>query len=291
MKMLLENLTKIPTVVIHRGDKSYLKYSLEISSKKNTVVLIGDSELSKYSKLNKNILFEDIKKYDTEESIVTNKKFFENYSTNDAEFEWRCFERVFIIQKFMEEYKFSKVFHLDSDAVLLVDINELKYEKDCGYLTPSIQDDFRMDSSIHFSLLDMNFCTQFDQLYQDIFVSGNKFNLIQDKVSFHKFHDLKGGICDMTLYYLLKEEKYLEPQNFMKEVKDLKQEEYVFINNINRGEGYYDINNFKMKGKYIKILNNSVEDEIQNKKIKIAGIHFQGVAKKQLNWFLKYKLK
>jgi hypothetical protein len=284
-------LKKIPTVVIHRGDKSYLKYNLEISSKTNEIVLIGDTELSKYSKLYKNVHFVDIKKYEIDESIVANKKFFKNYSSNDAEFEWRCFERVFIIQKFMEEYKFSKVFHIDSDAVLLVDINELKYEKDCGYLTPSMQDNFRMDSSIHFGLLDTNFCTQFHKLYEDIYVSGNKFNLIQDKISFHKFHDLKGGICDMTLYYLLKEENYLEPQNFMKEVKDLNKEDFIFINNINKGEGFYDIDNFKMKGKFIKILNNSIEDSIQNKKIKIAGIHFQGVAKKQLNWFLKYKLR
>ena len=77
----------------------------------------------------------------------------------------------------------------------------------------------------------------------------------------------------------------------MKEVKDTNQEDYIFINNINLGEGFCSINNFKMKGKFIKILKNSVEDKIQNKKIKIAGIHFQGVAKKQLNWFLKYKLK
>ena len=77
----------------------------------------------------------------------------------------------------------------------------------------------------------------------------------------------------------------------MKEVKDLNQEDYIFINNINLGEGFYGINNFKMKGKFIKIINNSVEDKIQNKKIKIAGIHFQVIAKKQLNWFLKYKLK
>lgn len=282
---------KIPTVVIHRGDKSYLKYNLEITTKTNEVVLIGDTEVFKYSKLFKNVHFIDIKKYETDETIVTNKKFFKNYSTNDALFEWRCFERVFIIQKFLEEYKFSKVFHIDSDAVLLVDINALIYEKDCGYLTPSIQDDFRMDSSIHFSLLDMNFCIQFQKLYEEIYVSENKFNLIKDKISFHKFHDLKGGICDMTFYYLLKEEKYLEPQNFMKEVKDLNQEDYIFINNINLGEGFYGINNFKMKGKFIKIINNSVEDKIQNKKIKIAGIHFQGIAKKQLNWFLKYKLK
>jgi len=288
--MILKNFSKIPTIVIHRGNKSYLKYSLEISSKKNEVILIGDTELSKYSKLNNKIHFVDIKKYESDESIVAYKKFFKNYSTNDAEFEWRCFERVFIIQKFMEEHKFSKVFHIDSDAVLLVDINSLNYEKQCGYLTPSIQDNFRMDSSIHFSLLDTNFCMQFQKLYEEIYVSENKFNLIKDKINFHKSQDLKGGICDMTLYYLLKEKKYLEPQNFMKEVKDTNQEDYIFINNINSGEGFYGINNFKMKGKFIKILKNSVEDKIQNKKIKIAGIHFQGVAKKRLNWFLKYKL-
>ena len=289
--MTLNEISNIPAVVIHRGSKSYLKYSLEISSKKNDVVLIGDSESYKYSQLNNKIHFVDIKKYENDESIVAYKKYFKNYSTNNTEFEWRCFERVFIIQKFMEEYNFSKVFHIDSDAVLLIDINELNYEKQCGYLTPTIQENYRMDSSIHFSLLDTNFCMKFQKLYEEIFISENKFNLIKQKIDFHKFHNLKGGICDMTLYYLLKFENYLDPQNFMKEVKDLNQEEYIFLNNLNLGEGFYGINNFVMKGKYIKISNKSVEDKIQNKKIKLAGIHFQGVAKKKLNWFLKYKLK
>ena len=289
--MTLKDISKIPAVVIHRGDKSYLKYSLEISSKNNDVVLIGDTDLSKYSQLNNKIHFVNIKKYENDESIVAFKKHFKNYSTNDAEFEWRCFERVFIIQKFMKEYKVSKVFHMDSDAVLLVDINKLNYEKQCGYLTPTIQDNHRMDSSIHFSLLDINFCIKFQKLYEEIYVSGNKLNLIKQKIDFHNLNSLKGGICDMTLYYLLKVEKYIDPQNFMREVKDLNQEEYVFLNNINIGEGFYGINNYVMKGKFIKISNKSVEDKIQNKKIKIAGIHFQGVAKKKLNWFLNYKLK
>ena len=94
----------------------------------------------------------------------------------------------------------------------------------------------------------------------------------------------------MTLYYLLKEINYLNPQNFIKEMQDIDGREYIFINNINLSEGFYGLKNFKMKNKFIKISNKSVEDVIQNKTIKLAGIHFQGTAKKKMNRYLKFKL-
>jgi len=288
--MINNKFSTIPTVIVHRSDQPYLKHCLDINSRKNEVILIGDSSISKYSKLNSKVHFVNINKYETNKSIIMYKKFFKNYSTNDFEFEWRCFERIFIIQKFMEELNLTKVFHIDSDSVLLVDVNKLKFEKECGYLTPKIQKNFRMDSSIHFSLLNPDFCMQFQKLYEEVYITESKFNLIKEKINFFKLHNLKGGICDMTFYYLLKKEKYLDPQNFMKEIKDFNQQDLIFLNNINLGEGYYGKKNYKMRGKYIKTSSNVVEDIIQNKKIKLAGIHYQGVAKKKLNWLLKYKL-
>ena len=76
----------------------------------------------------------------------------------------------------------------------------------------------------------------------------------------------------------------------MKEIKDINNNEYVFINNINLGEGFHSLKNFKMKGNYIKISKKSIYDLTQEKFLKVAGIHFQGSAKKRLNKFLKFRL-
>ena len=45
-----------------------------------------------------------------------------------------------------------------------------------------------------------------------------------------------------------------------------------------------------MKGNYIKISKKSIYDLTQEKFLKVAGIHFQGSAKKRLNKFLKFRL-
>ncbi len=74
--MILNNPLKIPTIIIHRGKQPYLRYGLEITSKTNEVVLIGDQELIEYSKISKNIHFVDIKKYESKNSILELKKKF-----------------------------------------------------------------------------------------------------------------------------------------------------------------------------------------------------------------------
>jgi hypothetical protein len=78
----------------------------------------------------------------------------------------------------------------------------------------------------------------------------------------------------------------------MQPFKSKDDEEFIFINNLNLAEGFYDLNNFKMRRKKIKLYNgNSVYDLIKSKKIKIANIHFQGSSKNHLNRYSKYRLK
>ena len=70
-------------------------------------------------------------------------------------------------------------------------------------MIPYYQDSFRMSASIHSSLLSSEFCDQFENLYNDLYVSKAKFNLIEGKIDYHEKNNVMGGICDMTLYYLL----------------------------------------------------------------------------------------
>lgn len=282
----------IPCIIVHRGYKPYLKFNLEITSKNNKIFLIGDSSVSNLASINCNIEFINIQDFERREKILELRKYFVNYNTQSDDIEWMNFERVFIIQDFMFERGYSKIFHLDSDNILLKNINDFKFKNSIAYCIPSFQNNYRMDSSIHCGLLDNNFFNEFEKLYIDLYINKNKFHLIEKKINYHKVNNVRGGITDMTLYYLLNNLKIINPQNLMQPFKDKNDDEFIFINNLNLAEGFYDLNNFEMKRKKIKIFNgNSVYDLSNSKKIKIANIHFQGSSKKHLNRFTKYKLK
>ncbi len=283
---------KIPCVIVHRGFKPYLKHNLEITSKNNMVYLIGDSSVSKLASMSDNVEFINIEDYESNQKTIKFKEKFLNFSTRTADEEWMCFERVFIMQDFLIEKGYKQIFHLDSDNVLLKNINTFKFENSNAYCIPSFQDNFRMDSSIHCGLLNSDFFTEFEKLYIDIYMTKNGFNLIEEKINYHKKNNVKGGITDMTLYFLLHKLKKINPQNLMKPLKSNDGEDFIFINNFNLAEGFYDLNNFKMSRKKIKLYNgSSVYDLINSKKIKIVNIHFQGTLKKDLNKYTKYRLR
>ena len=190
----------INCVLVHKGYKPYLKYNLEITSKNNKIYLIGDKSLESLQNISKNITFVDISKYENSENIVEYKNYFTNYSTNSFDFEWFCFARVFIIQNFIKENSLENIFYIDSDNVLLEDINNLSFTSSNAFMIPHHQESFRMSASIHSSLLNREFCSQFEKLYYDLYVSGEKFNLIEGKIDYHQKNNILGGICDMTLY-------------------------------------------------------------------------------------------
>ena len=282
----------IPCVIVHRGFKPYLKYNLEITSKNNKVFLIGDESVSNLASISDNIEFVNIEEYETRKRIIDLKNNFVNYNTQPQDIEWMNFERVFIIHDFLLERNYKQIFHLDSDNVLLKNINDFKFDNTNAYCIPSFQENYRMDSSIHCGLLDKEFFLEFENLYSDLYITKNKFYLIEKKIGYHKKNNIRGGVTDMTLYYLIQKLEKIKTQNLMQPFKSKDDEEFVFINNFNLAEGFYDFNNFEMRRKKIKLYDgNSVNDLINLKIIKIANIHFQGTSKKYLNRFSKYRLK
>ena len=92
----------------------------------------------------------------------------------------------FIIQSFIKEKKFENIFYIDSDNVLLENINNLSFTSTNAFMIPHYQDSFRMSASIHSSLLSSEFCDQFENLYNDLYVSRAKFNLIEGKIDYHQ---------------------------------------------------------------------------------------------------------
>jgi len=282
----------IPIVTVHQDYKPYIKFNLELTATNNTVIIIGTPDMKFLEDEIQNVQYINKEEFSELESIKSYKHHFKNYSLFNDDFAWYCTERMFIVEKFMEQYNYDQVFHIDTDNVVLIDINKIKFEKKTAYHISQFQNQFSMDASLHSGLLNLDFCKTFNKLYEDIYINKSKFHLIEEKYKHHIENNLKGGVCDMTMYYLIDKLNLIDVQNLMKPVQDKLGNSYIFVNNINLPEGYFGKQNFKFSRKKVKIIKKKyIYDEINNQKISIAGIHFQGTAKKYLNKFLKYKLK
>lgn len=280
---------KYSTVVVHEKYSNYLKYSLEITSKNNHIYLIGNKELSSLE--NENITFVDIQKYLNIESLKKLRDNFVNFGAKNDTTEIFWYSRVFILNEFIKEYNLDGVFNIDSDNILLKDINSYPFSgKNAMCILKNWFPEY-MTASIHSGLISEEFCEEYIKLYFDIFVNKSKFNLIDKKINFHKLNS--GGIADMTIYYLLYSENIIEVQNLLNPVK-INGQNSIFINNISTQEGNTHKNQFLKSGKYLKIESNSkgnfIYDHINMEKLDLINIHYQGKAKKKLNRFLKYKL-
>ena len=279
----------VDTLYIHSGYKNYLKYSLDITSKKNNIFFIGDdSNAFLRSKKNiefinrKELLNSDVEKY---------KSYFKNYSTNDKSFEWSCFERVFLMKNFLDKYNIQQIYYSDSDNVFLKNLNKLKLTKNIGYLIPNLQSEFAMYASIHSSFLNKEFCEKFIELYEDLYINKSKFEIIAKKIEYHEKNNIRGGICDMTLYYFLNKLNIIDVQNFFEPVKTAEGSNSIFIQDIKSSIGPSGKDTFKKNRKNIKIFNNTkVLDLIAGEFYELNNIHFQGISKKHLNFVTKYKL-
>ena len=283
----------IPVLIIHEGYKEYLKINLEITGKNNKIYLIGDKSVEHLGNI-KNVTFVNIDKYNNNLQIIQYANNFINYSSNSKSFEFLCFKRVFILKLFMNEYNFDKIFHIDSDNILLKNINDYVFSKDNAYVCNKNWHKNRMSNSIHTGLLDKKFVLEFEKLYEDIYINKSKLHLIKEKINYHTKNNnfVNGGICDMTLYYLLNQEKIIDVENLL-ENKVINNKKIVFMNNINNGEGPDSKEQYELINNIIKIQKSSngednyLYDKINKQFLVLMNIHFQGGAKSLMNENLK----
>lgn len=287
----------IPVVIVHEGYKEYVKINVEITGKNNKIFLIGDKSLEHLGNI-ENVTFVDIDKYKNDKKINKYEEHFTNYSSNASNFEFICYRRVFIIKLYMEENNIDKVFHIDSDNVLLKNINDYDFKENNAYMIPTNWHTNRMSNSIHCGLLTKEFATKFENLYEDIYINKSKLNLIKDKIKYHTNTNggyINGGICDMTLYYLLNKENLIKVDNLMRP-KDIGNKKVVFINNINNGEGLDSKEQYETHNNIMKIqrgtngVDNYVYDKVNKEYVVIMNIHFQGGAKALMNETINYNL-
>jgi len=293
----------INCIIIHEGYKEYVRNNLQVTAKYNKVFLVGDKSMEVLGELD-NIVFLNINKYNELEEIKKLRNCFKNYSTNGCEYEWCCFKRVFIIEKVLEEFNLDNLFHLDSDCILIENINNYKFTRDIAYcLCNNFKNPFRMCGSIHCGLLNKVFCQEFRKLYIDIFENGSKFKLIESKINYHKKYRKPGGICDMTLYYLLWKENLIDIQNLLDIGETIDGNKCIFTNLYMSSEGFREENQYQIKNRCLEITSSSgtpasigcskkdgknfIKDLKTKEFYQLFNIHFQGGSKKFLTNDLK----
>jgi hypothetical protein len=202
----------IPVVIFHvGGNQPYFINCVNISSQKNMVYLVGDDSNKRTFVNNQNVLFFHVDDLSSKEADDF-KHCFVNYSTNDQHFEMYCFLRVFYMKTLFEKTQDSRMFHTDSDCVILESVSNLFSESDAvtSYFIEKSTNKYHMVGSIHNALIDIHFCNKFIQLCFDVYGNRTKSHLIDEKIQWHQNTGMPGGICDMTLYYLLYSEKRID---------------------------------------------------------------------------------
>jgi len=278
-KTVSNNENDLPIVIIHFGNQTYFNNCIKYAKKyNNKVYLIGDdTNIYCQSKYNINHIHKNELEFGKFNDC---KKYYKHMSSNNYNYELICFQRIFYIYNLMLIKKITKVFHLDSDCKLLINVNnfDIFNNYDACYM---IKDN--LNSSIHNSYLTKKFCESYINLYMDIYKNKYKLYLISNKIKNHYKNGkyINGGICDMTLYGILTNKKIykdIKIYNLFKPIKDIYNTEYVFFNHLKDNTGEYK-NEYKKNINVIIYDNKYVYSLIKRKKILVGAIHYQGNSK------------
>ena len=276
---------QIPVVISHSGDDEYFKAVVIITSQKNLVYVIGDEANSRTFKGISNVHHIRKEELYTPE-LLDFEEAFVNYSSNSHEEELRCFRRVFLVHQLMKLKAYAQVFHMDSDCILLEEVGLFCPANSSTPVTAyPLQINsypFLMVGSIHNALLSLEFCSAFAKLCNDIYVNKSKFNLILPKINWHRENGIGGGICDMTMYYLLNSESILPIIN-LNQAFLFDEQISFFDHNISMDYGPLGDGTFLLKNGLKKVLRSQGRyycEARDGSLVRAMTLHFQGGAKK-----------
>jgi hypothetical protein len=277
----------LPVVIFHRGNQEYFQECVRLNSQRNAVIVIGDGSNAHLAR------WPDVEHIDAalvgSAALDQFKKHFVNYSTNKADYELLCFARVFHLQQLMEQRGLDAVFHLDSDCLLLARADHIAAEMRKTHAVayslerlPNEQNPFKMSASIHNGLVTLEFCRAFAQLCFEIYVDKSKFHLIKPKIDWHTQQRKPGGICDMTLYYLLASSGTVAMRSTL-DLFEFEQEPATLDHNINVATGHHGADSFVMQRGRKKVIKEGDRyyfvDRQTNQRVRTLSLHFQGSAK------------
>lgn len=174
-------------VIIHDGDQDYLKTALaRARAAGNTVAHLGFDRQS--------------------DSGPRFEAAYKHMSTHPHIFELRCFQRFFVMQRFMQDNGLDSFFHVDSDVLLFEDLHGFEEEHlkakgvPCGMHMPLAQPGFRYSYGPQTSYWTRGAVDEFCAYLIASF--ENMLPAMTEKWDWHCRTGAPGGICDMALLHL-----------------------------------------------------------------------------------------
>ena len=272
----------IPVIVAHYGNHYYLKYVINIAAKNNFVFLLGDeSNVSAVD--NKKSFHLSMSEYNS--TALDFKSYFKNYSNYNDYYAWFISARVFMANQFLKKYDLPYCFFIDSDNFILLNVSEYPFDRTKSFYTllSDFDNPYRMAAQIGNAFMTQECMDEFEKLCYEIYNDvNNGFSLIKPKIDYHNNGNNPGGICEMTLFYLLS--KRIPFINIF-EIKDNK----IFDHHPGTAEYLNDRYYFKMQSnkqshnqmKEMIIKNNGIYIlDKYNNEIKLNNIHFNDWLKK-----------
>ena len=269
-------------VTIHIGDSTYLYNFIKLNCEHNHLYLIGDDDNKHYQEEFDNFTHIDcgLLHYGFVDYLNgykdPNIHNMENNS-HDLNVIKKSYLRWFYMYNFMTLMNINKLFHIDSDCIILKNLDEINSISDNVALSVcnNYDNEMRMSSAIHNAMLTKEFVKSFIDLFHDVFISKQKYNLIESKLEYHKNNP--GYICDMTLTYILINTSHTQTQDLKSPIQSV-----VFNHNLLTGEGYLSKNQYEMQQMlqiYYKNNNLFIYDLINKEYHNLASLHFQGRSK------------
>jgi hypothetical protein len=280
----------IPVVIHHEGScPDYFRYCVERNAKQNHVYILGDDTNVHLHNPSRHIYHTHVNTLYSEE-LEEFRKYFINYSTNSYTFESRAFEAVFLVYKWLQQNKYEKIVYLDSDCVLLENTSNImlslpKTTKCAMSILKKASNHLNMVGCIHNSILNIEFCSAFIQLCKDIYQTKTKDNVIEEKRTWHQTNNILGGICVMTINYILYQEKLVEGLVDLNDLIYYDKEWSVFDHNLSDPYGFLGDNTFLLENNIKKLRRNGNKYYAETKEgiIRLLSLHFQGGKKMLLS--------
>ena len=294
--------TEIPIVIHHEGgSQDYFKNSVRVNAERNRVIVIGDdANQGLFKDLTGKVEHIHVNSLRTKE-IEDFEKCYTNYSYMDEKFELKCFLRAFYVKELIRQKGLERVFYVDSDCVILENIDsvfkKLPFVEEGYSIQKHMQrsNRYHQVGCIHNALMTETLCDDFIKLCFDIYKSKDKFSLISDKWEHHKEIE-QGGVCDMTVWFLLLQNRRADsvPVTDFNDLFVLDGEDCVFDHNVSDGYGFAGPNTYLMvsepavspwvETKSIMKRNNKYYIMTNDgREVRLLSIHYQGGAKEGLS--------
>ena len=259
----------IPIIFLHKGDNTYLDFSLNqahYTNPENKIYLLTDTISNKYDFVN----YININEYHTQADKFT--KVYQHMSSNSYAIELLCFQRWFVINEFCQKNNIPSFLYLDSDVLIYCDLDS-KFGAYAKYSFTISKEHGPQCCYFSDTKNLISFCDYIMKLYTE-----PKFkSRLDKKYKFHIENNLTGGVCDMTAF----SEYQKDHKNCAKDIAIIENDE-VFDDNFNISDGF-EMDTL-VKTKKIEMRNGIPYGFlIENKKpIKFNILHFQGPAKKHI---------